>query len=128
MSVEENRRNHRAWMEANDRHDLSEYERFMHEDIEIQQPDGFVKGIDAVRRGMEDNLRAMPDYHVQLDDQVATEDRVICRWRVSGTPVATGVPIEVTGCSYWEYEDGRARRGWAYTAGPAGLKEQIGAR
>ena len=102
----------------------------MHEDIQVHLQDGNVQyGIEEVRRGMASNIEAMPDYNVRLDDQVATEDRVICRWRVRGTPKATGRPVEVTGVSYWEFDGGKARRGWAYAGTGAGLgtlAQQIG--
>jgi uncharacterized protein (TIGR03086 family) len=114
-------------MEANARHDLSGYDEFMADDIVVTYQDGRSQvGREAVRRGMRANIEAMPDYAVEVEDQVATNDRVICRWRVSGTPVSKGTPVEITGVSYWEFEGGKATRGWAY-AGTSTLADQIGA-
>jgi steroid delta-isomerase-like uncharacterized protein len=77
-----------------------------------------VRGISAYRAMMEAQYGAFPDWHVVLDDQFATDDRVACRWRVSGTHSgdglgfpATGRRVEYAGMSVWEFEDGKARRG-----------------
>ena len=75
-----------------------------------------------MRKNMEANYAAMPDYHMLMEDQFATEDRVVCRWRVMGTPTGeifgvppSGRPIEIEGVSIWEFVDGKARRGWVYS-------------
>jgi predicted ester cyclase len=58
-------------------------------------------------------------FRVVIDDAFATEDRVVCRWRISGRHAGelsgippTGNAIEFPGMSLWEFEDGKARRGW----------------
>jgi predicted ester cyclase len=75
-----------------------------------------------MRRYAEASFAAMPDYRVDLEDQFATDDRVVARWRAKGTPVGelwgvppTGEPIEIEGVSIWEFVDGRAKRGWVYS-------------
>jgi steroid delta-isomerase-like uncharacterized protein len=67
-----------------------------------------------------------------LDDRFATDDRVVCRWRTSGTHEGdfnglppTGKRIEWMGISIWEFEDGKARRGWIMQD-VASLMRQIG--
>src|SRR5438874_2052260 len=124
MGVRENLEIHSRWAEAQaNRHDLSQHEEFVHPDIEIYHADGkTVVGLDAMRKSMEANYAAMPDYHMVMEDQFATEDRVVCRWRVKGTPTgeifgvpASGRPIEIEGVSIWEFVDGKARRGWVYS-------------
>ena len=94
----------------------------MHGDVEVVQPGAEpVVGIAAYRAMMEDAYTALPDFNSVLDDQFATDDRVVSRWRVSGTHradsfgfPATGKHIECPGMSVWEFEDGKARRGWIY--------------
>ncbi len=75
---------------------------------------------------METAYVALADFRAVIDDQFATDDRVVCRWRVSGTHSAdsfgfpaTGKHIEYAGLSVWEFEDGKARRGWIYSDLPA---------
>jgi uncharacterized protein len=56
-----------------------------------------------------------------LDDQFATDDRVVCRWRSRATHTgdffgfpATGKQNEFPGMSLWEFDHGKARRGWDF--------------
>jgi hypothetical protein len=136
MGAAENIAVHIAWSEANDRHDLSAYEEYMHEDIEVEHLDGgTVVGREAVRRNMADSIAAMPDRRVVVEDRFATDDRVVCRWRVTGVPTGEGGEpaqgIDVAGVSVWEFRDGRASRGWvcsnaAFLAGAA-HKYSVGA-
>lgn len=120
MGAAENIATHIRWAEADDRHDLSHHHEFVHEDIEVHHLDGAtIVGRDALITNMHDSIVAMPDYHVSVDDRFATDDRVLGRWRVRGTPGAGaapsgsgGSPLQVSGISLWEFEDGRARRGW----------------
>jgi len=67
-----------------------------------------VVGIAAYRSMMETAYDGMPDLLVVLDDQFATDDRVVCRWRINGTHSkdsfgfpATGKHIEYAGMSAW---------------------------
>ncbi len=132
MGAAENLETHARWAEADDRHDLSHHHEFVHEDIVVHHLDGeTVVGREALIKNMADSLAAMPDYHVTIDDRFATDDRVLCRWRVSGTPRGADsdsetAPIEVAGISVWEFEDGKARRGWVCSN--AVFLQQQGAR
>ena len=109
MGAAENRAVHTRMTEAENRHDLSQHEDYFHEDI-VVHPLGAepVIGIAAYRASMEAQFAAIPDWHVVLEDQFATDNRVACRWLV------TGRHIQYTGASIWEFEDGKARRGWTY--------------
>jgi predicted ester cyclase len=49
-----------------------------------------------------------------------TDDRVVCRWRARTRHIgefaefsATGNEIEFPGLSLWEFDHGKARRGWS---------------
>jgi steroid delta-isomerase-like uncharacterized protein len=60
-------------------------------------------------------------FSVILEDQFATDDRVVCRWCARGTHSgeffglpATGKRLEFQGISLWEFDDGKARRGWSF--------------
>jgi hypothetical protein len=120
VGAAENLAIHIRWSEDNDRHDLSNYHEYMHDDIEVYHLDGStVSGIEAVAKNMADSIAKMPERRVVVDERFATDDRVVCRWRVSGTPKASPgdqaeeSPIEIAGISVWEFVDGKARRGWA---------------
>jgi len=133
MGAEENLRVHTRWAEAEDQHDLSHHEEFIHDDIEVTSPGGeLVVGIDAYRAMMQASYEGLPDFHVVLEDQFATDDRVVCRWRGSGTHKgelfgipATGKQIEYIGMSLWEFDGGKARRGWIFPD-IASLMAQVG--
>jgi steroid delta-isomerase-like uncharacterized protein len=122
MSATENLAVHTRWSDAEDRHDLSHHGEFIHSDIELHMPGREpVAGLDGYLAMMEANYAGMPDFHVVLDDQFATDDRVVCRWRISGTQNGelfglppTGRRIEFAGVSVWEFDGGKARRGWSY--------------
>jgi steroid delta-isomerase-like uncharacterized protein len=134
MGAAENQATHTRWQEDENRHDLSHHEDYVHSDVEVVQPGAEpVVGIAAYRSMMETAYDGMPDLQVVLDDQVATDDRVVCRWRISGTHSkdsfgfpATGRRIEYAGMSLWEFADGKARRGWIYADLPA-LMAQLAA-
>ena len=71
-------------------------------------------GVDGYITMMEATYAGLPDFHVVLEDQFATDDRVVCRWRASGTHdgdlfgmAATGKQIEYSGVSLWEFEAAR---------------------
>jgi steroid delta-isomerase-like uncharacterized protein len=127
MGAAENLELHTRWDDAENRHDLSRHDDYLHPDIEVLAPGVEpMVGIAAYRAMMEANFDGLPDFHTDLDDRFATDDRVVCRWRVSGTHSgelygfpATGRRIEYAGVSIWEFETGKARRGWLYVDLPA---------
>ena len=80
-----------------------------------------IVGLDGYRAMMDANYAGLVGFHVTLDDQFSTDDRVVCRWRLNGTHggelfgmPATGKHIEFAGVSLWEFEAGKARRGWVF--------------
>ena len=133
MTGAENLATHTAWSDAEDRRDLSHHHDFLHDDIVVNQAGAKpVVGFDAYIELMEATYAGLPDFRVNLEDQFATDDRVVCRWRSTGTHngdlfgiPATGRKIEYTGVSLWEFDHGRARRGWIYSD-VASLMAQLG--
>jgi len=127
MGAAENLSVHTRCTTDEDRHDLSHHGDYFHDDIVVHQPGAEpVVGIEAYRAFMEAAYAGLPDFHVVLDDQFATDDRVVCRWRISGTHTAdsfgfpaTGNFVEFAGVSVWEFENGKARRGWIYADLPS---------
>ncbi len=133
MSAAENLAVHTRMAAAENAQDLSHHEGFLHDDIEVYQPGAEpVIGIDAYRAMMEAAYAGLPDFHVVLDDQFATDDRVVCTWRLSGTHSAesfgfpaTGKHIEFAGISVWEFDGGKARRGKIFSDLPS-IMAQLG--
>ena len=124
MGADDNLAVHTRWSDAEDRHDISHHGDFIHDDIEVwtagSEP---TVGFDAYLAVMKATFETMPDFHVVLEDQFATSDRVVCRWRATGT--ATGKWIEYMGVSLWEFDGGKARRGWVFPD-VASLTAQLG--
>jgi predicted ester cyclase len=120
LSASDNLALHQRWTEAEDGHDISHHDDFLHPDIVVHLPGGVeVAGLAAYLEMMQAQYSGLDGYRVVLDDEFATDDRVVCRWRVSGTHTGdfSGIPptdrnIEFPGMSLWEFEEGKARRGW----------------
>ena len=122
MGATENLAVHTKWSDAEDRHDLTQHDDFLHDDIEVRLPGSDpIVGIESYRAFMEASFAGLDGFRVILDDQFATDDRVVCRWRTSGIHSgeffgipATGRSVEFAGLSLWEFESGKARRGWVF--------------
>ena len=133
VSAAENLALHTEWAEAENRHDLSRHGSFLHDDITVltagREPS---VGFDAYLTTMRILYAAMPDFHASMEDQLATEDRVVCRWLARGTHAGElfGIPpsgrtIEYGGVSLWEFDAVKARRGWVFPD-VAALARQLG--
>jgi predicted ester cyclase len=122
MGAEENLVVHASWAEAEGRHDFTHHHDYLHEDVEVHIAGrGPVVGFDAYLALLEETYVALEDYHVTLLDRFATDDRLACRWTNSGIHVgelngmaATGKELEWAGVSVWEFDNDKARRGWAF--------------
>jgi steroid delta-isomerase-like uncharacterized protein len=80
-----------------------------------------IVGRDAYLAMLAEMYAALENYRVSVEDRFGTDDRVVCRWRNSGVHTrnlngmaATGRKLEWTGVSVWEFDDGRACRGWVF--------------
>jgi steroid delta-isomerase-like uncharacterized protein len=122
MGASENLAVHTAWTEAENRHDLTHHGDYLHDDIQFHQPGSApLVGLGAYLMMMQDLYAGLDGFSVILDDQFATDDRVACRWRARGTHGGeffglppTGKRLEFPGISLWEFDDGKARRGWSF--------------
>jgi len=122
MGPNENLAVHTAWTDAENRHDLTHHGDYLHDDIQFHQP-GWepLVGLTAYVTMMQALFAGLEGFCVTLDDQFATDDRVVCRWRARGAHSgeffglpATGKRLEFPGISLWEFDDGKARRGWSF--------------
>jgi predicted ester cyclase len=115
MGAAENLATHIRWAEAENSQDVTvdRWREFVHDDIEIIHMTGdTISGIEAMVENLVDSIETMPDWKNTIDDRFATDDRVVCRWRIRGVPTGSESPVEVAGISLWEFQDGKARRGW----------------
>jgi steroid delta-isomerase-like uncharacterized protein len=123
MGAAENLATHAAWTAAEDRQDLMRHHEFVHDDIVVNQAGAEpAVGLDGYITMMKASYAGLPNFRVVLEDEFATDDRVVCRWRASGTHQgdlfgipATGKQVEWTGVSLWEFDGGKARRGWIFS-------------
>jgi steroid delta-isomerase-like uncharacterized protein len=91
-------------------------------------------GLDAARQFIETFRAAVPDLHVEIEDQYAEGSTVTTRWTATGTHEGTlmGLPathqrVEVSGISIDRFdEQGRFAEGWGNWDG-IGLLRQIAA-
>jgi steroid delta-isomerase-like uncharacterized protein len=94
--------------------------RFLQRDIVVYLPGGDqVVGLPAYLVMMRAMYRGLEGYRVEVDDAFATDDRVVCRWTARGRHAGdfsgippTGRDIRFPGMSLWEFENGKAARGW----------------
>jgi steroid delta-isomerase-like uncharacterized protein len=132
MGAEENQTVHQRWVDAEDRHDLSHHHDYLHDDIEVhiagRDP---VVGFEAYLAMLREMYATLDGYRVTVEDRFATDDRVVCRWRNTGVHTgelsgisATGKRLEWSGVSIWEFDHGKARRGWVFQD-VAGLMTQL---
>ncbi len=90
MGAAENLAIHVRWSDDNDRHDLSNYHAYMHDDIEVYHLDGStVSGIEAVAKNMADSIEK--DARAACDRRGALRDRRPRRVPLAGQRHSEGV-------------------------------------
>ena len=78
-------------------------------------------------------MRAFPDYHVTIEDQIAEEDKVVTRYTARGTQQGelmgispTGKEVSVTGIDIDSVSGGKIVEHWS-EADTLGMMQQLGA-
>ena len=56
----------------------------------------------------------IPDVNYGDDEHIIAGDTGISRWTLRGTPAATGVRIEVRGCDFFVFREGKVTRKDSY--------------
>jgi steroid delta-isomerase-like uncharacterized protein len=89
-------------------------------------------GIEGLERMVGFYRQAFPDFRIDLEDQIATEDRVVERWTGRGTHQGslqghppTGRTIAAQGISIHRIADGRIAETWT-CFDSAGMLRQLG--
>jgi steroid delta-isomerase-like uncharacterized protein len=134
VSIEANRELiRRFYDEGWTQNNLDVYDELVDEDFEDHQA---LPGLPPGREGFKGlNVRfraAFPDLRVDIDNVVAEEDKVGCRWRSTGTHQGelfgippTGNKVDVTATVFYRVENGRLAEGWI-ARDDVGLMRQLG--
>jgi steroid delta-isomerase-like uncharacterized protein len=81
---------------------------------------------EGVREWFANTFRAVPDFHMEVLDLIADDDKVAVRWHMTGTfsgearfegAIATGEKIDITGCDVLTVRDGKIVHNDAYMNG-----------
>jgi predicted ester cyclase len=81
--------------------------------------DGSSLSSDIYKQAIAGTLTLIPDLNVTIEDQIAEEDKVVTRWKVTGTPQAefadikpNGRPVTVTAIHIHRVQNGRLVEHW----------------
>lgn len=81
--------------------------------------DGSSLSSDIYKQVVAGTLTVIPDLNVTIEDQIAEEDKVVTRWKGTGTPQAefagikpTGKPITVTAIHIHRLQNGKLVELW----------------
>jgi steroid delta-isomerase-like uncharacterized protein len=91
------------------------------------------RGPEDVKRFMGEFRQAFPDFHSVIEDQIAEGDKVVTRWKITGTHqgefrgiAPTGNRITVTGIGIFRFsEEGKVVESWD-SMDQLGMMQQMG--
>jgi steroid delta-isomerase-like uncharacterized protein len=134
MSLDENKARARHILEeAFNQGNLDAVDAGFTPDAQIHDPGLEMRGPAELKRGLQSLLRAFPDFHFTVEDQLAEGDKVSIRYRGRGTHrgeflgvPATGKPFSYTGIFIVQMQAGKIAELWA--SPDLGLLKQLGAR
>ena len=82
-------------------------------------PDGKSISYEIYKQTIAGTLAAIADLHVTIEDQIAENDKVVTRWKVSGIPQVefagikpTGKPITITAIHIHRVQNGKLIEHW----------------
>lgn len=83
-----------------------------HEDAVRYTPDGAEEGLTKIQDNAKAFYENIPDAKGTNLDVTCTENRIIVRWKGTGTPKGSPKSIEVTGITIYEVVDGKVAVEW----------------
>jgi predicted ester cyclase len=97
-----------------------EIDKYFARDFTLNRtPPGIAPTIAGTKRWKVKVVEAFPDYHTEIEDEFADGDKVVIRWRSSGTHLGefqgvapTGRKINVSGITISRYADGKIAESW----------------
>jgi len=94
------------------------YDRYLHNAV-LHTSDGDLYGREEILRATIWQLAALPDARIEIEDQIASGDRVSLRWTLSGRNTghsvygpSTGREVSVRNLSWFLVRDGRVLEEW----------------
>ena len=117
----------KAILDAFNSHDVDAVMAFFDEDCVLEMPRGpdpwgsRHQGFAAVKKALQSRFDGIPDVHYGNDQHDMAGDTGISKWTLRGTVAATGRPIAVRGCDFFEFRAGKVVRKDSYwkIVGPA---------
>jgi len=91
--------------------DLSRYMRLYDPDVVLH---GLPPGIDSVRAMYEGVWAAFPGSRLTLDDVLAEDDKVACRYTWRARSAETGDPVTMPGITILHFREGRCVERWDF--------------
>jgi len=101
-------------------HDIDTVMGFFVEDCVLEMPRGpdpwgrrFV-GAATVRQALKSRFDGIPDVQYCEDSHYVAGSIGISKWTLRGTSATNGAPIEVRGCDFFEFRDGKIAKKDSY--------------
>jgi steroid delta-isomerase-like uncharacterized protein len=121
MNVEECKELVESYHAATNRGDLDALDKIFAKDF-INEAAGFdpVRGCEDMKILIRELLEAFPDWHVSVDDMFGEGNKVVVRWRFTGTHKndykdipATNLKVHAAGIHIDHIENGKIAKRWA---------------
>ncbi len=120
MSTEGNKALARRSWELASQHDPDALEEVYADELVWHEPDQDVRGLEEAKQYYSKYLSAFPDFSFTVEDVIAEGDKVVIRWRVSGTHQGevedfgppTGRQMEFEGITIHRIEGGKIVEEW----------------
>jgi len=81
-------------------------------------PPGTPPGPEGAKQYVGGAYKRFPDIHVEIEDLIAEDDRVVVRNHWTGTDAKSGQKIRFKGIVIWRVENRRLVERWAYLEAP----------
>ncbi len=107
-------------LDAFNSRDVDAVMAFFDEDCVLEMPRGpdpwgsRHRGFAAVRTALQSRFGGIPDVHYGDDEHYVAGDTGMSKGTLRGTVAATGEPIEVRGCDFFEFRGGKVARKDSY--------------
>ena len=107
-------------LDAFNSHDKGAVVAFFAEDCVLEMPRGPApwgsrhQGSAAVRAALRSRFGGIPDVHYGDDQHYVAGDTGMSKWTLRGTVAATGKPVAVRGCDFYEFRGGKVVRQDSY--------------
>jgi len=134
MSAEENKTKVRLIIQLEDQGKMEDLVRFFSDDTVFHEPGGVRwRGRDELREGIDMIHSAFPDLHHTIEDLIAADDKVVARFRITGTHTGellgilpTGRKVTFTASFINSFTNGKIAESWI-DWDALGVLKQIGA-